>query len=177
MCDCDKRADPTEVISGAFCECDNFSCDRHNGLLCSGPDHGTCNCGVCDCNPKYHGTACDCLASNETCINPQGNGEVCSGKGQCSCGACICDTTDEGRYSGQYCEKCPTCSGRCHEFKDCVQCQMYKTGPMGQDADLCAKNCTLFVPIEEEKVEGEWIYFPIGRNNFLTGRFFELEFH
>lgn len=32
---------------------------------------------------------------------------------------------------------------------------MYKTGPMGKDEELCAKNCTLFVPIEEEKVEGE----------------------
>lgn len=32
---------------------------------------------------------------------------------------------------------------------------MYKTGPMGKDEEMCAKNCTLFVPIEEEKVEGK----------------------
>lgn len=154
VCECDKRQDPTEVISGKFCECDNFSCDRHNGLLCSGPDHGTCQCGVCSCHGHWTGSSCDCFASNETCKNPT-TGEICSGNGKCECGQCVCNTTDEGRYSGQFCEKCPTCSGRCHEFKDCVQCQMYKTGPMGKDEELCAKNCTLFVPIEEEKVEGE----------------------
>jgi integrin beta 1 len=65
-----------------------------------------------------------------------------------------CESTDEGRYSGRYCEKCPTCSGRCQEFKDCVQCQMYKTGPLAKEED-CAANCTQFTPIGVEKVEVE----------------------
>jgi Integrin beta tail domain/Integrin beta cytoplasmic domain len=65
-----------------------------------------------------------------------------------------CESTEEGRYSGRYCEKCPTCSGRCQEFKDCVQCQMYKTGLLAKDDD-CAANCTLFTPIAVEKVEIE----------------------
>lgn len=43
-----------------------------------------------------------------------------------------------------------TCSGRCLEFKECVQCQMYKTGPLTEDE--CA-NCT-FVPSGHEQVEG-----------------------
>jgi len=63
-----------------------------------------------------------------------------------------CKSTDEGRYSGKYCEKCPTCSGRCHELKDCVQCQMYYTGPL-KDKHDCATNCTTFVPISVERVE------------------------
>lgn len=79
--------------------------------------------------------------------------ELCSGHGNCECGICKCHETAEGRYSGKYCEKCPTCSGRCHEFKDCVQCQMYQTGPLGEDKGLCLRNCTLFTPKGAEKVE------------------------
>uniref|UniRef100_A0A7G3AQR4 Integrin beta n=1 Tax=Lutzomyia longipalpis TaxID=7200 RepID=A0A7G3AQR4_LUTLO len=154
VCECEKRPNPEEVISGTYCECDNFSCDRHNGLLCSGPDHGVCQCGVCHCLEGWTGTACDCRASNDTCINPH-DGEICSGNGECVCGTCNCKITDEGRYSGRYCEKCPTCSGRCHEFKDCVQCQVYQTGPMGDDKDLCMQNCTLFTPITEEVVTAD----------------------
>ena len=63
-----------------------------------------------------------------------------------------CKSTSDGRYSGQYCEKCPTCSGRCSELQHCVQCQMYKTGVYKKDED-CAANCTTFVPIAVEKVE------------------------
>jgi hypothetical protein len=39
------RENPEEVVDGPHCECDNFSCDRYNGELCSGPDHGECVCG------------------------------------------------------------------------------------------------------------------------------------
>ncbi|KAI9588865.1 integrin beta-PS isoform X2 [Glossina fuscipes] len=150
VCDCEKRSNPEEIISGRFCECDNFSCERHKQLLCSGPDHGVCECGVCVCKPGWTRSACDCQASNDTCIPPNG-GEICSGHGDCECGVCKCRSTEEGRYSGKYCEKCPTCSGRCHELKDCVQCQMYKTGPLKDEND-CATNCTNFTPIAVDKV-------------------------
>ncbi|XP_055910007.1 integrin beta-PS [Eupeodes corollae] len=149
ICECDKRPNPEEVYSGKYCECDNFSCDRHNQLLCSGPDQGTCNCGVCDCKPGWTGSACDCLASNDTC-KVNGEGEICSGHGECECGVCKCIVSEEGRYSGTYCENCPTCTKRCLDLKDCVQCQMWKTGPLKDEA-ACAANCTLFVPITEEK--------------------------
>ncbi|XP_029711058.1 integrin beta-PS isoform X1 [Aedes albopictus] len=151
VCDCDKRVNPDEVISGTFCECDNFSCDRIAGLLCSGPKQGVCSCGECICAEGWTGAACDCKATNESCIPPSG-GEICSGHGTCECGGCRCKITEEGRYSGRFCEKCPTCSGRCNEFKHCVQCQMYKTGPLA-DPDDCATNCTLFVPTGVKKVE------------------------
>ena len=87
VCDCEKRFNPEEVISGKFCECDNFSCDRQNNQLCSGPDNGVCECGVCVCKPGWTGPACDCRSSNDTCMPPNG-GEICSGHGECECGVC-----------------------------------------------------------------------------------------
>lgn len=152
VCECDKRSNPEEVISGKYCECDNFSCERDQGLLCGGPERGTCECGHCTCKPGWIGVDCTCRNTTDTCMPPNG-GEICSGHGECRCGACKCQETAEGRYSGRFCEKCPTCSGRCHEFKECVQCQIYKTGPMGDKPDLCAQNCTLFVPKGVETLE------------------------
>lgn len=82
------------------------------------------------------------------------NNEVCSGHGVCECGMCKCQVTTEGRYSGRYCEKCPTCSDRCEEFKDCVQCQMYETGPHSKEE--CLEKCKLFTPIPVDKVVGKF---------------------
>lgn len=44
-----------------------------------------------------------------------------------------------------------TCPGRCTEFKECVQCLVYKTGPLTEEE--CSANCT-FVPTLVENVEG-----------------------
>lgn len=151
VCEC-STSEPGRY-TGKFCECDNLSCDRNNGIVCSGPDHGICSCGICECQSGWSGPACDCLASNDTCMPPNG-GEICSGHGSCECGACKCHVTEEGRYSGKYCEKCPTCAGRCNDLKDCVQCQVYQTGPLKEKED-CMANCTLFVPIEVETVEAD----------------------
>ncbi|XP_037807602.1 integrin beta-PS-like isoform X2 [Lucilia sericata] len=146
VCVCDKRFNPTEIISGKYCECDNFSCDRHDQQLCSGPDHGVCECGSCICKPGWTGDACDCKASNETCISPN-DGKICSGQGECECGVCKCKKTKESYFSGQFCE-----SSRCHELKDCVQCQMFKTGPLRNLTD-CIANCTTFVTKGSSKIE------------------------
>ena len=110
---CRRNADLTLLIFlGDYCECDNFSCDRYDGQLCSGPDHGECVCGKCVCAsewdvPGY--TACECQASNDTCITPYGEHihKLCSGHGTCQCGECKCAETEEGQYSGKYCEDCP----------------------------------------------------------------------
>lgn len=153
VCECYKRPRHDEVISGQFCECDNFSCDRHNGLLCSGSDHGTCSCGVCQCEPGWMGDACDCRASNDTCIRRPGGG-ICSGHGTCECGSCRCDVTPDGRFSGRFCEKCPTCEGLCHQLKNCVQCQMYNTGPLAASG-LCAETCTKISITGYDKIEAD----------------------
>ncbi|KAL5278574.1 ITGB1 family protein [Megaselia abdita] len=149
VCECDKRSG-NEIFSGKYCECDNFSCDRYAGQICAGPDHGSCVCGKCECKHGWTGGACECPASNDQCMPPGPDAEICSGHGTCECGKCVCKATDDGRFSGKYCEKCPTCSGRCAELKECVQCQMHKNGPLYPDG--CAENCTHFSPTGVEKV-------------------------
>ncbi|XP_018572183.1 integrin beta-PS isoform X2 [Anoplophora glabripennis] len=148
-CDCETRSNDNESIYGPYCECDNFSCERHDGKLCS--DHGTCECGECHCTDEWTGSNCACRKSKANCYPPGTDSNVtCSGHGTCECGQCVCDYVKEGRYTGKFCEKCPTCSDRCEEFKDCVQCQLYKTGKL-KDSD-CLLNCTKFVPIAVEEV-------------------------
>ncbi|XP_050304275.1 integrin beta-PS isoform X1 [Anthonomus grandis grandis] len=150
-CECETRS-PPERIYGDYCECDNFSCERHMGELCSGETHGTCDCGTCRCKPGWAGPNCACQDSTASCYPPDViGGEICSGHGTCVCGECQCENTKESRYSGKFCEKCPTCPDRCLEFKDCVQCQMYHTGPLKDD---CSANCTnVPVPIGVDTVK------------------------
>lgn len=138
QCDCQARSNPEERVYGTYCECDNFSCDRSGGALCGG--YGTCDCGVCKCIPGWTGESCDCHATNETCIM-DGSNEICSGRGNCECGQCKCSEENGIRYSGKYCQKCPTCPGRCQEFKECIQCLVYKTGSMSPEE--CEKSCTI----------------------------------
>ncbi|XP_030754778.1 integrin beta-PS isoform X1 [Sitophilus oryzae] len=152
-CECESRG-TLENIYGDYCECDNFSCERHMGELCSGETHGICDCGVCNCKPGWTGPNCACEASTAGCYAPDIiGGEICSGHGTCVCGACQCENTKESRYSGKFCEACPTCPDRCLEFRDCVQCQQYHTGPL-KEPDVCSANCTnVPVPIAVDTVE------------------------
>merc|ERR1711981_609563 len=122
---------------GRKCECDaenlSFSGDLEAGCrpdnttstLCN--NRGDCICGKCKCNSEWDVegyTACECRASNETCITPYGEhiNKLCSGQGECVCGECKCAETQDGQYSGRYCEECPTCPGKCEELQPCVQC-------------------------------------------------------
>lgn len=36
QCVCRKRENANEIYFGRFCECDNFNCDRSDGLICGG---------------------------------------------------------------------------------------------------------------------------------------------
>lgn len=122
VCKCYERFSPGERITGTFCECDNFSCQRPAGKLCS--NSGICKCGQCECyegwKHRINSSACDCKSSNDSCINPITN-ELCSGHGYCDCGECICRKNFGKYYRGNHCENCITCSNRCGEYRDCVE--------------------------------------------------------
>lgn len=118
QCICDSRN--SQPLRGKYCDCDDYSCKRANNKLCSGEDHGVCECGTCKCFPGWRGDACQCPVDDRFCIDPRGDGLVCSGRGKCDCGRCKCDP---GEFSGKYCEECPTCPGhRCEEIRPCIQC-------------------------------------------------------
>lgn len=147
VCECFTRPNPYEKVEGKYCECDNFTCDRSDGKICNGPEHGICDCGKCKCFGNWTGDACDCLNVNDTCMAP--NGKICSGNGECVCGSCKCFKEEEEHYSGQFCEECPTCRGKCDLFKECVQCKFFNSGPL--DEEEC-NNCSV-IPVAVEKIE------------------------
>jgi protocadherin alpha len=145
VCECYQKG-AEERIYGPFCECDNFSCDRSDGKICSGPDHGVCDCGQCKCNPEWTGSSCECRNTNDTCVDPK-SGKICSGRGSCVCGECVCNEIPDAHYTGKYCEDCPTCKTQCDAYKECVQCQMWESGPLTPEE--CA-NCTFKVIAVDE---------------------------
>uniref|UniRef100_A0A803J935 Integrin beta n=1 Tax=Xenopus tropicalis TaxID=8364 RepID=A0A803J935_XENTR len=121
------------LISGSFCQCDDFSCARYKGALCSG--HGECDCGECKCHAGYIGDNCNCTIETATCLSD--DGQMCSGKGNCVCGRCQC--IEPGAF-GETCEKCPTCPDACGTKRDCIECRLYQTGQLA-DNQTCQKLC------------------------------------
>nr|XP_031846906.1 integrin beta-PS-like isoform X2 [Nomia melanderi] len=153
VCNCMKRPNPKEIFYGKYCECDNFSCKRSKGLVCN--DKGKCECGTCDCIAGWSGEACDCRETNSTCLPPK-IGEICSGHGDCVCGSCQCHEKDGVRYSGKYCDHCPTCPAEyCEVLKDCVECKAYNSGPYSQNGkcDLCPHQIDIVDVIEPDSVK------------------------
>ena len=152
-CECYKRENPEDIVSGKYCDCDNFSCDRYDGKVCSGPDHGVCVCGTCQCKDDWTGSDCSCRKSNIDCIDPK-TGKECNERGNCICGMCECVAKDDEQYTGQYCEECPTCKSQCETYKECVQCQIFQTGPL--DEEQCSRcNIRTIETAEIDVKEGE----------------------
>ncbi|XP_076012910.1 integrin beta-5 isoform X2 [Genypterus blacodes] len=120
-------------IYGSYCECDNFSCARHKGILCSG--HGECHCGECKCHAGYIGDNCNCSTETSSCISD--DGQICSGRGSCVCGRCLC--TEPGAF-GDTCEKCPTCPDACGTKRECIECRIFKSGRLA-DNQTCQRLC------------------------------------
>ncbi|XP_026565768.1 integrin beta-1 [Pseudonaja textilis] len=134
QCVCKKRENPHEIYSGPYCQCDNFSCDRSDGLICGG--HGECKCRECECWANYTGSACECPLDTTPC--EAANGQICNGRGICECGECNCT---DSKFQGPTCELCQTCLGVCAEHKDCVQCKAFNKG---EKKEQCEKECSHF---------------------------------
>ncbi|XP_076858814.1 integrin beta-5 [Brachyhypopomus gauderio] len=120
-------------IYGTFCECDDFSCARHKGILCSG--HGDCHCGECKCYAGYIGDNCNCSTETAPCVSE--DGRMCSGRGSCVCGRCQC--TEPGAF-GDTCEKCPTCPDACATKRECIECRLFNTRKFA-DNTTCQHMC------------------------------------
>ncbi|XP_071476927.1 integrin beta-1-like [Diadema antillarum] len=139
QCICFPRPNPSEIVSGPFCECDNFNCDRYQTELCGGPERGICVCdektrrSKCKCKPDYEGDACECSTDISTCRTTKNT--ICNNQGECVCGQCKCNATS--LYRGPLCEDCPTCSGQCSRNEKCVQCKAFGTGLSKAECDQC----------------------------------------
>ncbi|XP_028992446.1 integrin beta-5 [Betta splendens] len=120
-------------IYGSFCECDDFSCARHKGVLCSG--HGECHCGECNCLAGFIGDNCNCSTETFPCVSD--DGQMCSGRGVCECGRCRC--TEPGAF-GDTCEKCPTCRDACDTKSECIECRLFNEGRLA-DNHTCQRLC------------------------------------
>ncbi|XP_004835941.1 integrin beta-6 isoform X1 [Heterocephalus glaber] len=139
---CICHLSPYGSVYGPYCQCDNFSCVRHKGLLCG--DNGDCECGECVCRSGWTGEYCNCTSSTDACISE--DGLLCSGRGDCNCGECVC--TDPGA-SGATCERCPTCSDPCNSKRSCIECHLSADSQPGEQ---CADKCKLAgVTISEEE--------------------------
>ncbi|EDO45831.1 predicted protein, partial [Nematostella vectensis] len=130
QCICGKcvcNRDPRGRIYGDKCQCNDFSCQEHQGLVCGGNERGVCDCGVCKCKDVYVGVNCgqrNCSLLDFECRKDKGS-PVCGGpdRGTCECGKCKCNR----KYTGQYCEECPSCEGGiCSRSKDCILCTKFE---------------------------------------------------
>ncbi|XP_053732535.1 integrin beta-5 [Synchiropus splendidus] len=126
-------------IYGAFCECDDFSCARHKGILCSG--QGECHCGECKCHAGFIGDNCNCPTDTSSCVSD--DGKMCSGRGKCVCGRCQC--TEPGAF-GDTCEKCPTCPDACDTKRECIECRLFNSGQFADNRTCQCKD--EIIPVE-----------------------------
>lgn len=128
---CVCHLSPYGSIYGPYCQCDNFSCLRHKGLLCG--DNGDCDCGECVCRDGWTGEYCNCTTSRDGCTSE--DGVLCSGRGDCVCGKCVCRNPGA---SGPTCERCPTCGDPCNSKRSCIECYLSADG---QAQEECEDKC------------------------------------
>ncbi|MEE6472129.1 hypothetical protein FKM82_009488 [Ascaphus truei] len=152
-------------VRGKLCDCDDASCERHEGHLCGGISRGVCNCGTCECSSNYTGSACSCSGDTSACT---ANGEVCSGHGRCVCNKCDCDTG----YFNRLCSECPGCQTPCKKHRNCTECKAFGTGPLSDKCSLfCEHTNVTVIQASESGVgeSGEWCQEK-GTDSLLTFR-------
>uniref|UniRef100_A0A4D5R9L8 Integrin beta n=1 Tax=Scolopendra viridis TaxID=118503 RepID=A0A4D5R9L8_SCOVI len=153
QCQCDVLRFPD--ISGDYCQCNDAACSYINDKICNG--RGKCDCGVCKCDEHWTGDACECFNNTQSCI-PEGGTEICNGKGDCICGKCHCKPINNIHYFGEFCTECANCDPqKCADYKPCVQCKAFNTGPYSSE-DKCKTECTILPELEmvdEAKVEND----------------------
>nr|XP_040058195.1 integrin beta-5 [Gasterosteus aculeatus aculeatus] len=111
-------------IYGSYCECDDFSCARHKGVLCSG--HGECHCGQCKCHAGYVGDNCNCSTETAPCV---------ADDGQMLAGFVWRVADVRGRLVWIVCVK-PLLL-RCRE---CIECRLFSSGRLA-DNQTCQRLC------------------------------------
>ncbi|XP_058587080.1 integrin beta-5 isoform X2 [Neofelis nebulosa] len=138
--------DSLEVGVTYSCRCGCSTGLEPDSARCSG--NGTYVCGLCDCNPSYLGTRCECQEGESQsgyqnlCREAEGK-PLCSGRGECSCNQCSCFESEFGKIYGTFCQcdnfSCARnrgvlCSGHgeCH----CGECKCHA----GYIGDNC--NCS-----------------------------------
>uniref|UniRef100_A0ABI7ZK02 Integrin beta n=1 Tax=Felis catus TaxID=9685 RepID=A0ABI7ZK02_FELCA len=138
--------DSLEVGVTYSCRCGCSTGLEPDSARCSG--NGTYVCGLCDCNPSYLGTRCECQEGESQsgyqnlCREAEGK-PLCSGRGECSCNQCSCFESEFGKIYGAFCQcdnfSCARnrgvlCSGHgeCH----CGECKCHA----GYIGDNC--NCS-----------------------------------
>uniref|UniRef100_A0A0P6JUL5 Integrin beta n=1 Tax=Heterocephalus glaber TaxID=10181 RepID=A0A0P6JUL5_HETGA len=138
--------DSLRVVVTYNCTCSCSTRLEPNSTRCS--RNGTYVCGLCECNPSYLGTRCECQeGENQSvyqnlCREAEGK-PLCSGRGECSCNQCSCFESEFGKIYGPFCEcdnfscarnKGVLCSGHgeCH----CGECKCHA----GYIGDNC--NCS-----------------------------------
>eukprot|EP00069_Balaena_mysticetus_P008986 bmy_20006T0 len=99
--------DSLEVGVTYNCRCSCSAGLEPDSARCSG--NGTYVCGLCECNPSYLGTRCECQEGESQsgyqnlCREAEGK-PLCSGRGQCSCNQCSCFESEFGKIYGPFCE-------------------------------------------------------------------------
>lgn len=99
----------------------HWSCRLTAGSPIS-PGHGQCVCGMCQCEPDYMGSACECSRNTSACKQ---DGQECSGHGRCMCNQCVCNPG----YFGSLCGRCPACRTPCEQHR-------YGPGGKGQGSEM-----------------------------------------